>query len=100
MDVGAMLRCNNIEGVFPMASIVNTNRAGQDTSGQAADFLGFTTLFRGIQLLTRSVAERRVARHEREQIALELSSYTDRELGELGFSRADLPMIAAGAYRR
>ena len=79
---------------------LNQNRAGHDTSGQASDFLGFATLFRGIQLLNRSMAERRAARHERERIARELSTYTDRELGELGFSRADLPMIAAGTYRR
>jgi len=97
-----MLRCNNTDGDFPMASFanVNRNRAGHDTSGQAADFLGFATLFRGVQLLARSMADRRAARAEREQIARELSTYTDRELGELGFSRADLPMIAAGTYRR
>jgi uncharacterized protein YjiS (DUF1127 family) len=85
-----------------MASFADSNRnhAGHDTSGVAADFLGFATLFRGIRLLARSMGERRVARLEREQIARELSSYTDRELGELGFSRADLPMIAAGTYRR
>jgi len=97
-----MLRCNNPEGVSPMASFANTNRsrAAHDTAGQASDHLGFATLFRGIQLFARSMAERRAARLEREQIARELSSYTDRELGEMGFSRADLPMIAAGTYRR
>jgi uncharacterized protein YjiS (DUF1127 family) len=79
---------------------LNRNRAGHDTSGQASDFLGFATLFRGIQLLAGTMAERRAARQERAQIARELSTYTDRELGELGFSRADLPMIAAGTYRR
>jgi uncharacterized protein YjiS (DUF1127 family) len=89
-----------------MTSFVNVNRnrnrnsAGHDTSGLASDFLGFATLFRGLRLLSRSMAERRVARLERAQIARELSTYTDRELGELGFSRADLPMIAAGTYRR
>jgi len=79
---------------------MNRNRAGHDTLGDAFDFLGFTTLFRGIQLLTRSMAESRALRAERVQMARELSTYTDRELGELGFSRADLPMIAAGTYRR
>ena len=85
-----------------MTSFANTDRtrAGQDNSALASDFLGFATLFRGIQTLNRSMAERRVARLERQQIARELSTYTDRELGELGFSRADLPMIAAGTYRR
>ena len=85
-----------------MASFANTdrNRATHDTSGLASDFLGFATLFRGIQMLARSMGEGRALRTEREQMARELSTYTDRELGELGFSRADLPMIAAGTYRR
>ena len=85
-----------------MTSFTDLNRvpAGHDTSGQASDFLGFATLFRGIQLLARSMSERGAARREREQMARELSTYTDRELGELGFSRGDLPMIAAGTYRR
>jgi hypothetical protein len=97
-----MLRCNNTEGVSPMSSFanINRNRAGHDTSGQASDFLGFATLFRGVQLLRQSMVERRAARAERQQLARELSTYTDRELGELGFSRVDLPMIAAGTYRR
>jgi hypothetical protein len=84
-----------------MATFTETtrNRAGHDTLGDAFDFLGFATLFRGIQLLSRSMAESRALRAERVQMARELSTYTDRELGELGFSRADLPMIAAGTYR-
>jgi uncharacterized protein YjiS (DUF1127 family) len=82
-----------------MASFANTtrNRPGQV---DAADFLGFTTLFRGLQLLSQSLADRRAERRERQQIMRELSTYTDRELGELGFSRSDLPMVAAGTYRR
>lgn len=85
-----------------MASSVefNRNRIGQHTSGNAFDFLGFATLIRGIQLLRQSMADSRAERGEREQMARELSTYTDRELGELGFSRADIPMIAAGTYRR
>jgi hypothetical protein len=85
-----------------MTSFANANRsnARHDTSGLAADFLGFTTLFRGLRLLAGSMGEQRVARLERQQMARELSTYTDRELGELGFSRADLPMIAAGTYRQ
>jgi uncharacterized protein YjiS (DUF1127 family) len=39
-------------------------------------------------------------RRSRHQTAKELSSLTDRELGELGFSRADLPYIANGTYQR
>jgi len=72
----------------------------QGSYGDAFDFLGFTTLFRGISLLRETLTQRRAERAERLQIARELSTYTDRELGELGFSRADLPMIAAGTYRR
>ena len=76
------------------------NRAGLDSSGEAFDFLGFAVLFRGFALLRQSMADRRVERRERQQMARELATYTDRELGELGFSRGDLPMIAAGTYRR
>jgi uncharacterized protein YjiS (DUF1127 family) len=81
-----------------MASFANTsrNRPGQ---ADAADFLGFAMLFRGLHLLTQSVADQRAERRERRQMARELSTYTDRELNELGFSPADLPMIAAGTYR-
>jgi uncharacterized protein YjiS (DUF1127 family) len=44
--------------------------------------------------------DRRANRREYLRIANELSMYTDRELGELGFSRADIHAIAAGTYRR
>ncbi len=37
---------------------------------------------------------------ERRRIARELSYYSDAELGELGFSRADIPAVAAGTFRR
>ncbi len=43
--------------------------------------------------------ERRV-RAERARIVNELDYCTDRELGELGFSRSDLPAIANGTYQR
>ena len=79
---------------------LSRTRANEDAAVEATDFLGFATLFRGIRLLARAMAERRVVRREHERLARELSTYTDRELGELGFSRADLPMIAAGVYRR
>jgi len=85
-----------------MESLAETNRnqTGQVISGQAIDFMGFATLFRGVALFRQSMVERRAERRVREQMARELASYTDRELSELGFSRADLPMIAAGTYRR
>jgi uncharacterized protein YjiS (DUF1127 family) len=37
---------------------------------------------------------------ERRRIARELSTYSDAELGELGFSRHDIPAVAAGNFRR
>jgi len=37
---------------------------------------------------------------ERARIVNELNASTDRELAELGFSRADLPAIANGSYQR
>ncbi len=73
---------------------------GQNRTGDTFDFLGFATLVRGISLLRQTFADRRAARAERLQMARELATYSDRELGELGFSRADLPMIEAGTYRR
>lgn len=44
--------------------------------------------------------ETRRIRAERARIVNELSASTDRELAELGFSRADLPAIANGTYQR
>ena len=38
---------------------------------------------------------RRIAQHMRE-----LNGYTDRELGELGLDRFDIPAVARGTYRR
>jgi uncharacterized protein YjiS (DUF1127 family) len=42
----------------------------------------------------------RARRRERARIARELLSYTDRELFDLGISRADIPAILDGTYRR
>jgi hypothetical protein len=79
---------------------LNGTRSAQDSFGHATDFLGFATLFRGIALLRQMIAERGAERAERVQMARELNAYSDRELGELGFSRADLPQIVAGTYAR
>ncbi|WP_158803886.1 MULTISPECIES: DUF1127 domain-containing protein [unclassified Acidisoma] len=49
--------------------------------------------------MTNIVTRREELREFRQQ-ARELASFTDRELAELGFSRGDLPSIAAGTYRR
>ncbi|MBW4022070.1 MAG: DUF1127 domain-containing protein [Proteobacteria bacterium] len=83
----------------PFSDLTHT-RAGLDSSGEAFDFLGFATLFRGVANLRHAIIERGAERRNRQQMARELSTYTDRELSELGFSRGDLPMIAAGTYRR
>jgi uncharacterized protein YjiS (DUF1127 family) len=53
-----------------------------------------------IRGLTASFLAYRAAARERSRIVRELSSYTDAELGELGFSRYDIRAIAAGTYRR
>ena len=50
-------------------------------------------------LQQRWVVSRLEKRH-RKQIVRELSTYNDRELLDLGFSRADFPAIANGTYRR
>lgn len=42
----------------------------------------------------------RERRRERARIARELLSYTDRELFDLGISRADIPAILDGTYKR
>lgn len=57
----------------------------------------FTAL---IERLVSDYKEERRVRAERARIVAELDASTDRELAELGFSRADLPAIARGTYRR
>ena len=62
-----------------------------------------TVWFSFVSLLKDTFAqqqERRLIRAERARIVNELNSCTDRELGELGFSRADFPAIANGTYQR
>ncbi len=44
--------------------------------------------------------EMQAERRKRHQMSSELSSLTDRELWDLGFSRADIPNIARGKYQR
>jgi uncharacterized protein YjiS (DUF1127 family) len=66
----------------------------------AFDFLGVTAFVRSVFAFRQGAADRRAERAERVQMARELASYSDAELGELGFSRADLPAIVAGTYRR
>ncbi len=54
----------------------------------------------GIQSLSFRFQSYLAASAQRRRIARELSTYTDEELGELGFSRFDIPAVAAGTYRR
>ena len=53
-----------------------------------------------VQSATFSLRARAEQGRQRRQIANELGMYSDRELQELGFSRSDIPAIAAGHYRR
>jgi uncharacterized protein YjiS (DUF1127 family) len=69
-------------------------------SSIAVDFLGLGTLSRTLRAAMANMVARREELREYRQQARELAAYTDRELGELGFSRGDLPSIASGTYRR
>jgi uncharacterized protein YjiS (DUF1127 family) len=42
----------------------------------------------------------RLEQREQARVIAELSNSSDRELGELGYSRADLIAIARGTYER
>jgi uncharacterized protein YjiS (DUF1127 family) len=79
---------------------MNADRTAQGTLPGATDFLGIASGFRGLRLIIQAIADHRAERRERFAMARELASYSDHELGEMGFSRADLPAIAAGTYRR
>ena len=61
---------------------------------------GLRALEPRIAVLKAAWQARRAERRERRQIVRELSTYTDRELLDLGFSRADFPAILNGTYRR
>jgi uncharacterized protein YjiS (DUF1127 family) len=54
----------------------------------------------GVQSLSLRFQAYRAEAQRRRRIARELSTYTDAELGELGFSRFDIPAVAAGTFRR
>ena len=60
---------------------------------------GLAVADRPASLLVRFQAWR-AQRQERARIARELLTYTDRELFDLGISRADIPAIIDGTYRR
>jgi uncharacterized protein YjiS (DUF1127 family) len=85
-----------------MVSFANYPEAQTERVAPAAaiDFLGFTVFLRAINYRREAFAAGRAERLERRQVARELSLFSDRELSELGFSRADLGAIEAGSYRR
>lgn len=58
------------------------------------------SFFDGIQALRARFEAHRAVVAERRRLARELDTYTDAELAELGFSRFDIPAVAAGTYRR
>jgi uncharacterized protein YjiS (DUF1127 family) len=93
-----MLHCN-ITGVLDMPTFESFARVAPK-SPIAVDFLGLATMSRTVRAAMTNVVARREELREYRQQARELATFTDRELGELGFSRGDLPSIAAGTYRR
>jgi uncharacterized protein YjiS (DUF1127 family) len=42
----------------------------------------------------------RVSRRQQSRLLRELSESTDRQLWDMGLSRADIPAVVSGAYRR
>ncbi len=50
--------------------------------------------------LTSRLRRWNVRRHEIARVRVELDSYTDRQLVDLGISRSDIPAVAAGEWRR
>jgi uncharacterized protein YjiS (DUF1127 family) len=93
-----MLHCN-ITGVSDMPTFEGFVRV-TPKSPIAVDFLGLATMSRTVRAAMANMVARREELREFRQQARELATFTDRELGELGFSRGDLPSIAAGTYRR
>jgi uncharacterized protein YjiS (DUF1127 family) len=53
-----------------------------------------------VVIATRRFAEWRAARARRARVTRELETYTDRELFDLGVSRANIPDIVNGTFRR
>lgn len=49
--------------------------------------------------VSRSRAAHVAERQRQRTIGRELNGYSDRELGELGLSRLDIPLVARGEFR-
>jgi uncharacterized protein YjiS (DUF1127 family) len=95
-----MLHCNI--GSFYMTVLVETGHQGRenDSALTSVDFLGFTILGRALNAFIAFVRAEQAAHRERSRISYELSTYSDRELAELGLGRGEIPAVAAGLYRR
>jgi uncharacterized protein YjiS (DUF1127 family) len=50
--------------------------------------------------LMQRFADWRATRRRRARVALELQSYGDRELEDIGVTRADIPAVVAGTFQR
>ncbi len=62
-----------------------------------AESSGLTALLRTTRTaISRIIGQRR----QRAQILSELNTYSERQLQDLGISRADFPAIATGTYSR
>jgi len=70
------------------------------TLARSQDRTAGRSLVDGVQSLALRFQAYRAEAQKRRRIARELSTYTDAELGELGFSRFDIPAVAAGTFRR
>lgn len=53
-----------------------------------------------VRALGQDVSAFLMQRREQQRIRRELDAYSDRELGDLGFSRGDIADVAAGRLRR
>lgn len=69
-------------------------------SASFLDAVTFRTLAAFSKTAAQNFAKNRAAALERRRIADELEMCTDRELLDMGFSRCDIPAIAAGTYQR
>ena len=60
----------------------------------------FATVAHGWASYRVRAATRRAARANRNRMARELATYTDRELFDLGITRGNIPEILDGTFRR
>lgn len=56
--------------------------------------------FPALRLLRERLSETTAAWAKRRRIERELNAHSDRELADMGLTRADIPHVASGALRR